>query len=174
MLGNTRPYVNENTSLQLYKTLIMPLFDYVSPAYNCLSQKDSYTLQKIQNCALRIVSKRYSRSHVAEMHRDLKMHYLSDRHHMLTLCQVYKCIHDIAPRNICKQVSLKQNVNERTTRSGAGLELHIPRLNLETSRRAFKYRGPWYWNMLEPHIQGAESLPIFKYRLYSSDMFAPV
>ncbi len=48
MLGNTRGVVSADTSLRLYETLITPLFDYVAPAYDCLSKKDSYTLQKVQ------------------------------------------------------------------------------------------------------------------------------
>ena len=46
MLDETRVYVNGKTSVQLYKTLINPpfYFDYVAPAYDCLTQKESYTL----------------------------------------------------------------------------------------------------------------------------------
>ena len=46
MLGKTRGLVSVDTSLQLYKTIITLLFDYAAPAYDYLSQQDSYKLQK--------------------------------------------------------------------------------------------------------------------------------
>ena len=174
MLGKTRPLVSSETSLQLYKTLITPLFDYAAPAYDCLTQKDSYTLQKVQNCALRIILKCDRRSHIKDMHQTLKLHYLSDRRHMLTLNQVYKCVNGLAPLNLCSQITLHRDVQIRQTRASAGLDAVIPRLNLETSRKAFKYRGPWYWNLIDDSIRGAGTIDTFKRNLYKSDTFAPV
>ncbi len=174
MLGKTRAIVGADTSLQLYKSLITPLFDYAAPAYDCLSQKDSYTLQTVQNCALRIILKQDRRSHIVDMHRELKLHYLADRRHMLTLGQVYKGIHGIAPQNISNQLRPSRDGGTRVTRSNEGYNLEVPRSRLETSRRSFKYRGPWYWNLLDSHIQSSESFEIFKHRLYTSDTFAPV
>ncbi len=80
MLGKTRKFVTEQTSLMMYKSLIAPVFYYCDVVYDCLSTADSSKLQKIQNSALRIVLQRDKCSHVAALHQDLNLMYLlSDR-----------------------------------------------------------------------------------------------
>ncbi len=78
MLGFTRKLVGQETSLNLYKTLVSPLFDYAAPVYDCLTKQDSYKLQKIQNCALRIITKSDCRRHTVDLHSELNMLYLVD------------------------------------------------------------------------------------------------
>ena len=53
MLGKTRPVVSMDTSLMLYKTLCVSIFDYCDIVYDTLSQKNITRLQKLQNSALR-------------------------------------------------------------------------------------------------------------------------
>ena len=55
MLGKLRKIIGQDVSLGLYKSLISPLLDYGDTEYDCLSTHDSHSLQKIQNCALRII-----------------------------------------------------------------------------------------------------------------------
>ena len=55
LLGRIRSFVDHETSLMLYRTLILPLFDYCDFPYHCLCQRDQYILQKLQNCSLRII-----------------------------------------------------------------------------------------------------------------------
>ncbi len=51
MLGKTCKFVDGNTSLLLYKTLMAPVFDYADVVYDCLNSRDSHTLQRLQNSA---------------------------------------------------------------------------------------------------------------------------
>ena len=71
MLEKTRCMVDKDTSLKLYKSLITPLFDYCSVVYDCLSARDTDRLQKIQNCALRIILKMDRRTHIKDMHEEV-------------------------------------------------------------------------------------------------------
>ena len=68
LLGKVRYFVDFETSLTLYKTLILPLYDYCDYSYHCLSQRDSYTLQKLKNCSLRQVLKCEKLYPVHDMH----------------------------------------------------------------------------------------------------------
>ena len=43
-LGRIRSIVDHKTSLMLYKTLVLPLFDYCDLVYNCLSRKDCFNV----------------------------------------------------------------------------------------------------------------------------------
>ncbi len=104
MLGRTCKFVDEETSLQLYKTLMSPIFDYADVVYDCLNVRDSHALQKLQNSALRIVLKRDRRSHVADSHKDTNLHYLADRRHFHMLNQVYKCVNELVPDRVSRQL----------------------------------------------------------------------
>ena len=81
MLSKLRPLVGETTSLTLYENLIAPVLDYADVVYNSLSASNSKTLQKIQNCALKIALKVHWQTSTAEIHRKTHMMYTWDRRH---------------------------------------------------------------------------------------------
>ncbi len=56
LLCRAGDFVDHDTSIMLYKTLILPYYDYCD-VYHCMNQKDSYTLQKLRNCSLRQILK---------------------------------------------------------------------------------------------------------------------
>ena len=68
MLYKVRPVVTEETSLQLYKSLCVPIFYYCDIVYDCLMQRDIHRLQKLQNSALRIVCRKGKDFSLFEMH----------------------------------------------------------------------------------------------------------
>ena len=171
ILGKTRGLVSSGTSLQLYKTLITRIFHYAAHAYDGFSRKESYALQKVQNCALGIIFECDHRMHVRDMHLDIRLHYLADRTHMLTLDQMYKCIHGRFSASLRDQISLCRDGQTRATTLTCGLDAIVPRLAQEPSGKSFRYRGPWYWNLIDDNIRDAGTIDTFKQNLYKSDTF---
>ena len=53
LLGKIAPILDQKTSIYLYRSLVLPIFDYADFVWDCLSQQDTLTLQKLQNMALR-------------------------------------------------------------------------------------------------------------------------
>ena len=53
LLGKIAPVLDQKTSLYLYRSLVLPIFDYADYVWDCLSQQDSLTIQKLQNMALK-------------------------------------------------------------------------------------------------------------------------
>ena len=47
MLGWTCRFVDQETLLRLYKSLIVPVMDYNDVVYDCLSARDTYKIHKI-------------------------------------------------------------------------------------------------------------------------------
>ena len=148
-----------------------PIFDYANVVYNCLNARDSNTLQKIQNCALRIILQGDSRSHVSDMHKELKLNYLADRRHMHTLNQVYKCINDLSPTHVNNQISLMSTNHQMQTRSTLSHVAYVPNIRLEVCRKSFRYRGPCLWNIIDDEIKIKPSIDSFKRAVYQSDLF---
>ena len=56
-LKRVRPLKSKEAAIQIYNALIMPGFDYCSPVWDCLSGYLSGKLQKLQNCAARVITK---------------------------------------------------------------------------------------------------------------------
>ena len=171
MLGKLRPLVGQEISLCLYKTLILPVLDYVDVVYDCLSVKDNAQLQRVQNYALRVILQCGGEVSTAVMHQLLNMQMLCDKRHCHTITYVYKCRHGLAPERVASQLLEVEEVHGRSTRAASRHDLVIPNFNLEMSHRSFRFRGPFYWNLTDCSIQESPSVDTFKRALYASHMF---
>ena len=56
-LKRVRPFISKDFAVQIYNALILPYFDYCSPVWDCASGYLSDKLQKLQNCAARVINK---------------------------------------------------------------------------------------------------------------------
>ena len=54
-LGQTRQFLDTNTSLMLYKTLVLPIFEYADFIYDYLSKKDSMMIERLQSTSLQCI-----------------------------------------------------------------------------------------------------------------------
>ena len=55
LLGRIRHIIDRDTALLLYKTLIVPIYDYCDHIYFPISVNNADSLQKLQNIALRSI-----------------------------------------------------------------------------------------------------------------------
>ena len=154
--------MDHETSLNLYKTLILPLYDYCDYVYHCLSQKDSHTLQKLENCSLRQILKCERLRPVADMHAVCDVKMLNIRRDRHVSNEMYRVVHGLSPTGIQDMFQSAQNVHSRETRSNYPEQLYLPRCHLEFSKRNFKYRGVINWNPLPVDMKRSPSLSIFK------------
>ncbi len=172
MLGKLKPRVGEVVSLQLYKSLILPVLDYGDIIYDCLSARDSKRLQTIQNCALRIIKGTDRFTPSVQLHVDQKLLFLSDRRHYHCCNQMFKIMNGLVPKVISDKFRCVEH--NRDTRAVARQDLAVPNLHLDLSRRNFTYRGPVHWNFLDLDHRTRPSILSFKINLIKSDHFAPV
>ena len=88
---------------------------------------------------------------------------LSDRRLRADLVQVWKILHAKDKVNESRLFSRMTADGGRETRSTAsGLNLKIPRANLEIRRNIFSNRTPRTWNQIPENIKTAPSLENFK------------
>ena len=57
LIKRVRPFVSIYTAIKIYKGLIEPHFDYGSAVWDGLTQQLSEKLQKLQNRAIRVITK---------------------------------------------------------------------------------------------------------------------
>ena len=155
----------------LYKTLVRPIFEYNDFLYDTLSIQLAYTLEKLQNCGLRIVLEevRYASAH--DMHLILDIQWLDERRCEHTAHYMFKCVKGIAPSLNCEMFTLLAEVALRETRSTSGLKLDVPWMELETARGNIRYRGAVVWNEIPGNLHVLQTLPNFKKRLKAVHVF---
>ena len=78
-LAKIRRYINEETSLKIYKAMIIPYLDYGDIIYDAAPLKQLEKLQKIQNRCLRTCKAGQSTPSTAELHARYKVGYLKSR-----------------------------------------------------------------------------------------------
>ena len=71
LLGRLSYSLDSQTLLTLYKTLILPIFDFGDIVYHKMSQTNADMLQRLQNMACRAILKMDRYAHVIDMHNEL-------------------------------------------------------------------------------------------------------
>ena len=160
LLGKARYIVDHEISLNLYKTLILHLYDYCDYVYHCLSQKDSHTLQKLQNCSLHQILKCEKLCPVIEMHNICIIEMLDTRRDRHVSNEMYRAVHGLSLSSIQNMFQSVQNIHSQD--SNYPEQLYLPRCRLEFSKHNFKYRGVLNWNPLPIDMKRAASLSVSK------------
>ena len=78
---------------------------------------------------------------------------------------MFKCIHGLAPDYLCNEITMQNEISERTTRSLSSFKVHVPYASIECFKKYFIYRGPVLWNALPVHIKECTTLDMFKTNL---------
>ena len=152
-LSKIRNYINEETSIRLYKTMILPYMDYGDIIYDAASLKQLNKLQKIQNHCLRIGNKSQPTATVYDLHSRYKVGYLEYRRQAHLKNFMFK------QRN-------NDNVIDRRdipTRSYGATIFNVALPRYEKYKCSTFYRGAIAWNQLPAHQRNIPLYTDFKY-----------
>ena len=138
LLSKIRRYINFNTAVTIYKTMILPIIEYGNILYNDSNQKLLNDLQVAQNRILRtcIYENRYIRT--ALLHHRCNLAKLKDRRMLHLSLFMYKQQDN---------VDIVNNRNVRTRAHDAILFTTI-KPNNESYKRNIFYKGAINWNNL--------------------------
>ena len=96
-LKRLRQFICEDTAILLYRALIEPYFDYCCPVWDGLSNELADKLQKLQNRAIRVVTKSDYYSSAAALRGKLGWDNLCTRRKKQKLKLVFKTLNDQSP-----------------------------------------------------------------------------
>ena len=136
LLKRTRSFIDHNTALLVYKTLIQPHFDYCSITWMNGNSSDLKRLQTLQNRALRIVLGVDAQYNRETLYKTLKMDRLTDRWKKQSVTLIYKAIHNLLPETLCSRIELRKSPYHFRN-IDTSVKLPIPRTN-------FLKRSPFY------------------------------
>lgn len=155
-LSIIRPNINSDIALLIYKTLILPLFEYANLTFALVPKVITLKLQRLQNRALKVV---YCRDHgisSQESHRRARLLPLDQRADQQLLCLMY--------RRSYYTTKYPQAVSalELEKRSRMKIKFDLPRPNYEKFKDFPLYRGSKLWDALPQDIQNADSYLEYK------------
>ena len=162
LLSRITPYLPSKLNLELYTSLIRPHFDFGDVIFDYLSQKDSQTLQKLQNMWLKNILRVPKRSSTVEIHDAVNLELLSTRRWRHTAIEMYKVAKNMQPVTVQHMFTLNTNVHHRQTRHSQVSLFYRPRARLKLTKKSFRHRGVRVWDKVPLAIQTAPSLCNFK------------
>ncbi len=145
----------------LYKTLILPIFDYCDFVWDCVRQQDSQTLQKLQNMVLKNVLQVERLTPTDFVHQTLNMPYLHMRCKQHTADMMYKVHNQLVPARVQDMFEHVQDTSNCVTRQSQSNNFGISRHRLEMGKRYFSHRGPVVWQHTPEILKAAPSYKAF-------------
>ena len=166
VLRKIRKYLTQKLSLMLYKSLVLPHFDYVDVVYMTATKEQLGRLQLIQNQSCRIILKAHKRTHIVDMHTTLKIQMLDTRrtNHLSALC--HKNIYNAEDASLNYIFNRMSDNQARVTRNSNYMNMVVPNIKSTKGRLSIRYRGPKHWNGLPNDTKGIENHNTFKQRIY--------
>ena len=167
VLRRLRDFVDVRTLVTVYKTLIQPHFNYCSQVWGCLGITLQNQLQRLQNRAARIITKRGYEFRSVDILKELDLPNLSLRRNNQLCTTMYQVNNNMVPDYLIDLFTKTSTLHNYQTRQ-AEFNFALPKPNTNFCKKSFSYRGAVAWNDLLPNIKNMGSLSTFKRALVSN------
>ena len=143
--------MNISQSVEIYKSKVLPYFDYGDILYDGTTSTLTAKLQRLQNRALKICLKLPPRSSTAQIHKTAKINYLSDRINTHLLKYAYKK---------CENVD-NRSEHRRATRAQDAPLLKYVNAKKAIAKRSVEFKAERSWNALPPEKRSLDTYDAF-------------
>ena len=165
LLKSARNFVQADTLINLYRSIIEPHFSYCYSLWGSCGASKLGVLQKLQNKAARIVTNSPFDASAAPLLQRLGRPSVQKLIYKETGYMVHKCLNSLAPQYLSDLfVRLSGVVHPRELRNSK-TDLAIPMLRTGNGQKSFAYRGASLWNSLDLETKMALSINAFKSKL---------
>ena len=151
-LAKLRPYLSEQTSLNIYKTTILPYIDYGDIFYQAALKKSLEKIQDRQTKALKVCFKLHGRQDEHELHVRSNLAMLEKRRESHILNFMYKRKSD---PTYLDQKKLQ-------TRAYQAPKFNVPNYSLSQFKNSILYKGSSLWNKLPAETKNIQTFSAFK------------
>ena len=158
-LKRLTPFICEDTAILLCRALIEPYFDYCCPVWDGLSDELADKLQKLQNRAIRVITKSDHNSSATALRGELGWDNLCTRGKKQKLKLMFKTLNDQFPEYL-KGLFVPFSTDYGLRNSDNKLALPKPRNDV--LKRSFCYSGAQLWNSLPSNVRAIRSFTKFK------------
>ena len=160
-IGRIRNFLTRDACSDAVRSAILSRLDYANALLGGLRQIDLDRLQRVQNCAARLISRTKIRDRITPILCDL--HWLPVPSRIKLCVCMYKVVHGAAPDYISCELTLYRPQRAlRSTTNGQLLNITVGQKDVAAFD--FIVKGPQLWNDLPIDIRNSPSLPTFKSR----------
>lgn len=164
-LRQVRSFIDRETAITIYNSLIQPLFDYCDIVWDTIGVTLALRLQKLNNRAGRTITQLSYDIRSSDIRSQLGWSTLDERRSNHKSIMMYKILHDNAPIYL-KEYFLYVNDNTDYNLRG-GRNLILPKPKTDYLKKSFKFSGAKVWNNLPLHLKYHDTLSSFKRDLKS-------
>jgi hypothetical protein len=170
-LRKIQRFVSRDAMEKLIHAFITSKVDYCNALYIGIPQFQLRRLQRVQNCAVRLLTGTDRKESITPILKQLHWLPVEQRVQFKILLLVYKAANGIAPRYLCDMIKI--NVPSRTLRSNNHVQLCIPFTRSSLVKNCcFSFIGPYFFNSLPPHIRSSDTVESFKRNLKTHLFFS--
>ena len=153
--------------LALYKSFILPHLEYCSPLLLGVGKVEANKIEDANHYILRTPTGHGKSLSYQEQLNICKLDTLECTKKQQSLILLFKCIRNIRPKYIRDFFSIREtSYNLR----GNGVNLCVPKFNLNFMRNSFTYKCAQLWNKLPKDVKLADNVNIFKSKQWSTQL----
>jgi len=142
---------------RFYKTMILPIFDYCDVAWHGCGKVICHVRESLQHRAAKIFSPN-SGLDAKELNATLGLVHLINRRKLHIVVLARKCLYRSVPPYLNDCFNLNTSLHTFTTRRFN--EVHLPKVNLEVSKRSFYFQNA-ILNQRNPLLNSQGTLKTF-------------
>ena len=166
-LRRIRHFVPMDVMLALYKSFILPHLENCSPFLLGVGKFQANKMEDANHYMLRTLTGHGKSLSYLELLNIYKLDTLECSKKQQSLILLFKCIRNIEPKYIRDFFSIREtSYNLR----GNGVNLCVPKFNLNFMRNSFNYKCAQLWNKLPEDVKLADNVNIFKSKLRSTQL----
>ena len=154
LLAKLKRYLNNDSALLIYKTMLLPYFDYADVIVCKANCKDINKLQTLQNKCLRICSGMDKYFNTKRVHKLANVPFLKDRREAHVCNFMYKR----------KNNKALLNRREIRTRAHDAPLFNVPVPRCEAFKRSICFHGSNSWNNLDAETRNIANYSMFKWK----------
>ena len=161
-ISRNRDFLTIEVTTKLMISLVLSKLDYCNSLLAGLPEFQINKLQRVQNCAAKIIFRKRKYDHVTPLLFELHWLPVKERidFKIATIC--YKTFHNVSPLYISSLLEKPSRIRELRSSDDTTL-LKVPSKRSKTyGERSFSFYGPKFWNSLPRDIRESPTLAIFK------------
>jgi len=161
LISKVRKHITEDAARTLVQVNIVSHLDYCNCLLAGLPANLIAKLQRVQNCAARLIKRTGKFEHITPVLKDLHWLPIKYRIDYKIILITYKILHNLAPPYLSELV--RPYIPTRQLRSANQNLLRTQSFRCSTyGGRSFEVRSPQLWNELPHHLRSLDTLNGFK------------
>lgn len=163
-IASIRSSLTDEAVKTLISATVLSRLDYCNATYVGLPSEQLSRLQRVQNCAARLVMRKKKRDHVTPLLKELHWLPVKARCQYKVAVLAYRYFDGSLAPYLSSTLCTRKP--PRTLRSSYERRLSIPKRNLKSfGDRAFSYMAPQIWNSLPVGLRDSTSISSFRSHL---------